>query len=45
VTDNDSMMDVVISIDKRGITVQQVGVTGIFLPILVRRMGGRYAQG
>jgi len=37
---NDSMIDVAASIDERGIAIQQVGVTGIYLPILIRRKGG-----
>jgi len=37
---NGSLSDVAAGPDIRGITIQQVGVTDIFLPIVIRRKGG-----
>lgn len=36
------MIDVAAGADERGITIQQVGVTGVFLPIRIRRKGGGF---
>lgn len=38
----DTLIDVASALDARGITIQQVGVTGVFLPIRIRRKGGGY---
>lgn len=37
-----TMIDVAASHDARGITIQQVGVTGVYLPVSIRRKGGGY---
>lgn len=39
---NHAMIDVAASADARGITIQQVGVTGVFLPIRIRRKAGGF---
>lgn len=39
---HEPLIDIAASADERGITIQQVGVTDIYLPICIRRKNGKF---